>query len=148
MTQDLASLNVLTETIIACAVRVHRALGPGLLESAYTACLSYELDTSGLSVAQAQPVPLEYGNVRLDCGYRLDIVVNDHVILEIKSVKRLAPIHEAQLQTYLKLTGYPAGLLMNFNVELVTRGIKRRLNPRPASRFVLGVADSANKASP
>lgn len=125
MQQDLLKLNELTDAIIAGAIKVHRALGPGLLESAYIACLAYELTRSGLGVSQQQPVPLRYEDVRLDCGYRLDIVVNDYVILEVKSVKHLAPIHEAQLLTYLKLTGYPAGLLMNFNVELVTRGIKR-----------------------
>ena len=137
MELDLVKLNELTDAIIAGAIKVHRALGPGLLESAYTACPSHELRRSGLGVTEQQPIPLQYGDVRLDCGYRLDVVVNDRVILEIKSVKQLAPIHEAQMQTYLKLTGYPAGLLINFNVALVTQGIKRRLNPRPARRFLL-----------
>lgn len=148
MKQDLAKLNELTDTIIGCAVKVHRALGPGLLESAYICCLAHELRHSGLRITEQQPVPLQYEEVTLDCGYRLDIVVNDHVILEIKSVKHLAPIHEAQVQTYLKLTGYPAGLLMNFNVELVTTGIKRRLNPNPASRFLIAEApDIVDSAS-
>jgi GxxExxY protein len=136
MSVDLDKLNPLTDSIIGAALAVHRGLGPGLLESAYIACLVYELREAGLSIVTQRPVLVEYGEVRLDCAYRLDLLVNDHVVVEVKSVKRLLAIHEAQLLTYLKLSGYPAGLLFNFNVELLVHGIRRRLNPKPASRFM------------
>jgi GxxExxY protein len=131
----LASINPVTEPIIAAAIKVHRALGPGLLESAYIACMAYELKHAGLQLASEVMVPIVYQGVRLDCGYRLDFVVNDLVIVEVKSVTLLASIHQAQVLTYLKLTGYPAALLINFNVDLVVNGVKRLLNPRPAARF-------------
>ena len=130
------NLNEGTGSIIAGAIRVHKALGPGLLESVYTVCLIYDLRRSGFHVESQRAVPIIYGEVALDCGYRLDMVVNDLVVVELKAIDRFAPIHTAQMLTYLKLTGYPIGLLINFNVPLLKQGIKRVLNPRPASRFL------------
>ena len=127
---DLRKVNELTDVILGAAIKVHRALGPGLLESAYIACLVYELHRLGLPIKTQRKLPLEYGDIRLDCGYRLDIVVDGLVILEIKSTRRLAPIHTAQVLTYLRLTGCPVGLLINFNVILLKHGIRRLLNPR------------------
>jgi GxxExxY protein len=135
MSDSLAELNARTERIIGLAVKVHRALGPGLLESVYIACLAYELRRSGLRIDVERRLPVEYEDVRLDCGFRLDIVVENEVILEIKSIKALSPIHTAQILTYLKLTGYPVGLLLNFNMELMKQGIKRLLNPNPGNRL-------------
>src|SRR5688500_7309518 len=103
MPQDLAKLNVLTSKVIAAAVHVHRELGPGLLESVYCACLAYELRKDGLPLVIGRPVPVRYDGVQLDCAFRLDMVAADHVVLEIKSVRQLAPIHMAQLLTYLRL---------------------------------------------
>jgi len=104
---------------------VHRRLGPGLLESAYEACLLYELRLQGISVKAQQPLPVFYKDVMLDCGYRLDLLVEDEVIIEIKSVKELVAIHEAQLLSYLKLSNCRRGLLINFNVKALKKGIKR-----------------------
>jgi GxxExxY protein len=115
----------LTGKIIGAAIDVHRALGPGLLESAYEACLVYELRLRELKVEQQKPLPIFYKDVMLDCGYRLDLVVEDQVIVEIKSVGELAPIHEAQLLSYLKLSDYKIGLLINFNVKILKEGIRR-----------------------
>ena len=118
----------LTWTIINCAITVHKALGPGLLESAYFACLVVELRSRGLQVDVDVKVPIEYRGVKVDCAYRLDAVVNGIVVLELKSVAAILPVHEAQLVTYLKLTGKPVGLLLNFNVQVMKEGIKRKLN--------------------
>jgi GxxExxY protein len=137
MAIDLNRVNPLTEAAIGAAIKVHRALGPGLLESVYLACLVFELRRSGLSVKANVPLPVEYDEVRISIGFRLDIVVEDYVILELKSVKKLAAIHDAQVLTYLKLSGYPVGLLMNFNVTLLKTGLKRLLNPQPAQRFIV-----------
>ncbi len=116
----------LTGAIIGAAVDVHRALGPGLLESAYEACLIYELRLRKLKVEAQQPLPIFYKDVMLDCGYRLDMVVEDQVIIEIKSVNGIAPIHEAQLLSYLRLYGAcTRGLLINFNVKRLVEGIRR-----------------------
>ena len=116
----------LTGNIIGAAIDVHRALGPGLLESAYEACLLYELRLRRLRVEAQKPLPIFYKDVMLDCGYRLDLVVEDKVIIEIKSVSAIAPIHEAQLLSYLKLYGTCArGLLINFNVKRLVEGIRR-----------------------
>ena len=117
--------NHVTEAVIGSAIEVHRALGPGLLESAYEACLAYELGRRGLRVERQKPVPLTYGSVRLDCGYRADLVVEDRVMVELKSVDRLEPIHEAQLLSYLKISGLSVGLLINFNVKMLKAGIRR-----------------------
>jgi len=120
-----AHLNQVTQAIIGAAIAVHRALGPGLLESAYEACLAFELKDRGLSVIQQQPLPVVYRQVHLDCAYRLDLRVEDKVIVEIKSVDALLPIHKAQLLSYSKLSGCPVGLLINFNVGVLKDGIVR-----------------------
>lgn len=123
------AVNALTWKIIGCAIAVHKALGPGLLESAYLACLIEELRSAGLKVEVGVPVPLVYRGIKLKCGYRLDLLVEDTVILELKTVIQILAIHEAQLVTYLKLTGKPIGLLLNFNVAVMKEGgITRKIN--------------------
>ena len=124
-------LNQITEQIIGAAIAVHRALGPGLLESAYEACLACELTQQGLKVETQRPLPIIYREVKLDCGYRLDLLVEDAVIVELKSVDRLVPIHTAQLMSYLKLSGCKVGLLINFNETLLKNGIVRKVNDFP-----------------
>jgi len=119
------NLNEITETIIGAAIEVHRALGPGLLESAYEACLAYELVERGVKVERQKELPLRYREVDLDCGYRLDLLVEDAVVVEVKSVDRLEPIHDAQVLSYLRLSGRHLGLLINFNVKMLKTGIKR-----------------------
>jgi GxxExxY protein len=118
----------LTGAIIGAAVEVHRELGPGLIESAYEVCLCHELSVRGLSFQRQVPLPVRYKKVKLDCGYRLDIVVEDIVVLELKSVESLQGIHEALLMTYLRLSNKPVGLLINFNVPVLKDGIVRRVN--------------------
>jgi GxxExxY protein len=115
----------LTGKIVECAITVHRLLGPGLLESAYEECLQYELRTSGLNTLKQFPMPLVYKEKKLDIGYRIDLLVEDKVIIEVKSVDALNPIHLAQLMTYLKLSGCRIGLLINFNVSFLKDGIRR-----------------------
>ena len=115
----------LTEQIIGAAIEVHRALGPGLLESAYRACLAHEFALRGLTFEQEKPLPVEYKEVRLDCGYRLDFLVEGKVVVELKAVDNLHPIHEAQMLTYLRLIRCRVGLLLNFNVTKLRDGIKR-----------------------
>jgi len=122
---DQEALNALTGRTIGCAIEVHKALGPGLLESAYDDCLCHELSLSGVQFKRKVPVPVSYKGIKLDSGYQLDILVEDLVIVELKSVDSLLPVHEAQLLTYLKLTAKPVGLLVNFNVSVLTKGIKR-----------------------
>ena len=117
--------DTLTGDIIGAAIEVHRALGPGLLESAYEACLMYELRLRRLNIEHQKPLPIFYKDVILDCGYRLDIVVENQVIVEIKSVSGIAPIHEAQLLSYLKMSDYKRGLLINFNVTMLKDGLRR-----------------------
>ena len=118
-------LEQLTGQIIGAAIEVHKQLGPGLLESTYQACLCHELELRGISFECQKPLPLEYKGIKLECGYRIDLLVAGLVIVEIKSVEALAPIHEAQLLTYLKLTGVKVGLLINFNVVVLKEGIRR-----------------------
>ena len=120
-------LTGLTEKIIAAAMDVHRALGPGLLESAYELCLCRELILQGLAFERQKPIPIEYKGVKLDCGYRADLVVEDSVLVEIKPVEDLTPIHDAQLLSYLRLGGWNVGLIFNFNVHLLKHGIRRRV---------------------
>ena len=120
--------NQITETVIGCAIEIHRALGPGLLESAYEECLCYELKEVKLSFRRQVLLPLNYKGVRLDCGYIMDVVVEDLVVIELKTVERILPIHEAQLITYFKLSGHSVGLLMNFNVAVMKSGIRRLVN--------------------
>ena len=115
----------LTGQIIGAAIEVHKQLGPGLLESTYQACLCHELELRGISFECQKRLPLEYKGIKLDCGYRIDLLVAGLVIVEIKSVEALAPIHEAQLLTYLKLTGVKVDLLINFNVVVLKSGIRR-----------------------
>jgi len=115
----------LTGQMTGAAIEVHKQLGPGLLESTYQACLCHELELRGISFECQKPLPLEYKGVKLECGYRIDLLVAGLVIVEIKSVEALAPIHEAQLLTYLKLTGVKVGLLINFNVVVLKEGIRR-----------------------
>jgi len=117
--------NNLTGKIIGAAIDIHRALGPGLLESAYEACLIYELRLRKLNVESQKAIPIFYKDVMLDCGYRADLVVNDQVIIEIKSIAGISGIHEAQLMSYLKLSDCRYGLLINFNVKLLREGIRR-----------------------
>ena len=117
----------LTDRIIGAAIEVHRALGPGLLESAYQTCLAHELSTRGLTFEQQKPLPVEYKGVRLDCGYRLDFLVADKVVVELKAVDNLHPVHEAQLMTYMKLAGCKVGLLINFNEVLLKDGVRHRV---------------------
>ena len=120
--------NVLSEKVIGAAIEVHKALGPGLLESAYEECLCFELIQEGLYIERQVTLPIVYKEVKLDYGYRLDIVVEDLVIIELKTVEKSMPIHEAQLLTYLKLTNRKLGLLLNFNVPVLKDGIKRIVN--------------------
>jgi GxxExxY protein len=119
--------NRLTEQIIGAAIEVHRELGPGLLESAYEACLEFELRQRGLLVERQRKLPIVYKGIRIQCGYRLDLVVEQLIILELKAVERVERIHEAQLLSYLKLFGCCLGLLLNFNVEVMKQGIRRRV---------------------
>ena len=126
-TEVVKDINQLTELVIGCAIEVHRTLGPGLLESTYEICLCHELIIRGLRFETQVPIPVEYKGVKLDCGYRADLVVNDLVLVEIKSVDSLMPIHEAQLLSYLKLGGWKIGLLINFNVQLLKQGLRRRV---------------------
>jgi GxxExxY protein len=119
--------DLLTEKVIGFAMEVHRQLGPGLLESAYEECLCYELGQSGLGFRRQVPLPIVYKSVRLDCGYRIDVVVEKQVILELKTVDRLMPIHEAQMLTYLKLSGLHIGLLLNFNSAVLKDGMRRMM---------------------
>ncbi|MCK6502688.1 GxxExxY protein [Myxococcota bacterium] len=128
--QDPASQ--VTDQILGAAIAVHRALGPGLLESAYEACLAYELHTCGIQFERQVPLPVQYRGVRIDCGYKLDLLVEGLVVVEVKAVERLLPVHQAQVLTYLKLSKHPVGLLLNFNVPLLRDGIRRFvLDPAP-----------------
>jgi GxxExxY protein len=121
-------VNRISGAVIGCAIEVHRFLGPGLLESAYESCLAHELISKGHRVERQRPVPVAYRGTRLDCGYRMDLVVDELLVVEIKAVDRLVALHSAQLLSYLKLSGLPLGLLINFNVVLLKQGV-RRLKP-------------------
>ena len=122
---DDDQLNSITERIIGAAIEVHKALGPGLLESAYHACLTHELKLRGLEVETEKELPVVYKAIRLDCGYRLDLLVETTVIVELKAAQEVNAVHEAQVLSYLRLSGYPVGLLINFNVRQLTEGIRR-----------------------
>lgn len=121
-------LNELSEKIIGCAIKVHRTLGPGLLESTYEVCLVHELKKAGLQVERQVSLPIFYDGIKLDADYQLDVLVEDKIILELKSVEKLLPIHEAQILTYLKLADKKLGLLINFNVTVLKNGLKRKIN--------------------
>ena len=130
----MKTLNELTDAIIGAAIEVHRVLGPGLLESTYEMCLCRELSIRGIPFERQIPIPVEYKGVKLDCGYRADIVVDETILIEIKAVDSVLSIHDAQLLSYLKLGGWKIGLLINFNVELLKHGLRRR---------VLGLSEEA-----
>lgn len=133
--QEKDELDSITRRIIGAAIEVHRSLGPGLPESAYEACLACELHNLGLKIERQKPLPVAYKHVNLDCGYRLDLIVEDAVIVEIKAVDQLAPIHDAQLLSNLRLSGKRVGLLMNFHVRVLKNGLKRIVNEFPDSAF-------------
>ncbi|CAN5139559.1 GxxExxY protein [soil metagenome] len=117
----------LTEAVIGAAIEVHRALGPGLLESTYEACLCRELSLRGLAFERQKPIAVEYKGAKVDCGYRVDLLVAGRVVVELKAVDALAPITDAQLLTYLRLGGWTVGLIINFNVHLLKQGIRRKV---------------------
>jgi GxxExxY protein len=124
---DMNELNKITERIIGAGIEVHKALGPGLLESAYEECLCRELTLREIAFERQKPLPVAYKGIKLDCGYRLDLLVENAVVVEIKAVECVQPIHEAQLLTYLKLGGWKLGLLINFNVPVLKDGVRRRI---------------------
>ncbi len=134
MLLDDQRLNDLTGRILASAIEVHRVLGPGLFESVYHPCLRFELAERGLQFATQQSIPIVYKTIRLPAAYRIDVIVEDQVVVEIKSVDALAPLHSSQLLTYLRLTERPAGLLINFNVPTLMSGVRRLINPRVGKR--------------
>ncbi|HXG65067.1 MAG TPA: GxxExxY protein [Blastocatellia bacterium] len=118
-------INQITQAVIGAAIEVHRALGPGLLESAYRACLCKELAVRGIPFERERPLPLEYKGIHLECGYRIDILVANAVVVELKAIEALAPVHQAQLLSYLRLGGWQVGLLINFHVPVLKDGIRR-----------------------
>jgi len=120
-------VNVLTKEIIGAAIEVHRHLGPGLLESVYQQCLAKELELRKIPFRYEWPLPLDYKGLRMKCGYRIDILVADLVVVEAKSIEAIAPVHEAQLLTYMRLGGWKVGLLINFNVLVLKNGIRRKV---------------------
>ena len=123
-----ADLNIITGEIVDSAMKVHSALGPGLLESAYKACLAFELADRGLAVESEVPLPVTYRGIKLNAAYRIDFIVADSVIVEVKAVEKILPVHRAQLLAYLKLSGKKLGLLLNFNVPRLKDGITRLAN--------------------
>ena len=127
MKKSIAEINQITRGVIGAAIEVHRQLGPGLLESSYRECLCRELLLRGIPFEREKPLPLEYKGIHLGCGYRLDLLVDNSVVVEIKAIEALAPIHEAQLLTYLRIGGWRVGLLINFNVAVLKNGIRRRI---------------------
>jgi GxxExxY protein len=132
MHPDAKRLNDLSDQIIGAAIVVHRALGPGLLEAPYEECLCHELEKLGLRFERQKPLQLVYGNVKLACAYRMDVVVENSVVVEVKAIAKVERVHEAQLISYLKLAGLPLGLLLNFNVRNVgSQGIVRKVNDFP-----------------
>ena len=126
-------LDGITRRIIGAAIEVHKHLGPGLLESAYESCLAFELAERSLVIERQKPLPLKYKEVELDCGYKLDLVVEDAIIVELKAVDQLLPIHDAQLLSYLRISGKSVGLLINFHVRVLKHGLKRIVNEFPDS---------------
>ena len=118
-------INEITQKIIGCVIEVHRHLGPGLLESAYEECLAFELIKTGLNIKRQQPTPVIYKEIKLDCGYRIDILVENSVVVELKVVDIIIPVHEAQILTYMKFANKSIGLLINYNVTVLKNGIKR-----------------------
>jgi len=137
-------LDEISHRIIGAAIEVHRHLGPGLLESAYQSCLAFELKQLGVKLEEQKPLPVVYKQVRLDCGYRLDLVVEDEIIVEIKAIEKLLPIHEAQLLSYLRLAKKRVGLLMNFHVPVLKNGLKRIVNEFPDAKWEKRQASQAD----
>ncbi len=140
--QESDRLDQMSRRIIGAAIEVHRHLGPGLLESAYQSCLAFELKQRGLRVEEQKPLPVTYKDVKLDSGYRLDLVVEDEVIVEVKAIEKLLPIHDAQLLSYLRLAHKKVGLLLNFHVPVLKDGLKRIVNKFPDARVI----DTASNA--
>jgi len=138
--------NEITKRVIGFAIDVHRGLGPGLLESAYEECLCYELARSDIQFRRQVELPILYKGVKLDCGYHMDLVVDDLVIVEVKAIESLLPIHGAQLLTYLKLSGKSVGLLINFNVPVLKAGLKRIVNQFPDSSASLRLCGENSNA--
>ncbi len=136
-------LDGISEAVIGAAIEVHRALGPGLLESAYQGCLSFELTARGFIVEREREIPVIYKKARLDCGYRVDLLVANELIVEVKSVDQFHPVHAAQLLSYLRLSGLHVGLLINFNVKVLTSGIRRIVNGYPDVRHPLRASASS-----
>ncbi len=126
-TETRKGLNELTEIVIGCAIDVHRALGPGLLESTYELCLCRELSLRNIPFERQKPIPVIYKGVKLDCGYRADLIVDGRLLVEIKSIEQVSGIHDAQLLSYLKLSSMKVGLLINFNVRTLTQGVHRKV---------------------
>ena len=122
------TLDSITRRVIGAAIEVHRVLGPGVLESTYPACLVHDLGERGMCVTERVALPVRYKGVQLECGYRLDLFVNDHVVIEVKSAEAVTPVQRAQLLSYLKLSGYKIGLLINFNVRVLKDGVVRLVN--------------------
>lgn len=118
-------VNKTTEVVIGAAIEVHKHLGPGLLESAYEECLCHELSLRNIAFKRQVPLPVVYKGTKLDCGYRIDLLVNDEVIVELKAVESISPIHEAQALTYMRLGNWKVGLILNFNVPILVKGVKR-----------------------
>ena len=120
-------VNVITENIIGASIDVHKALGPGLLESTYEECLCYELEQRKIQYVRQYNLPIKYKDVHIDCGYRIDLLIEEKVVVELKAVERLLPLHDAQLLSYLKSGNWKVGLLINFNVPVLIRGIRRKI---------------------
>ena len=144
--EEKINLDLITRRIIGAAIEVHRHLGPGLLESAYQTCLAFELRQLGRKVEEQKPLPVMYKDVKLDCGYRLDLVIDDAVVAEIKAVERLMPIHDAQLLSYLRLSKRRVGLLINFHVQMLKDGLKRIVNEFPD--LAISAYSAVGKSSP
>lgn len=134
---DKERLDQITRRVIGAAIEVHKTVGPGLLESAYQVCLAFELREQGLKVEEQLPLPVIYKNVKLDCGYRIDLLVENEIVIEIKAIESLAPIHDAQLLSYLRLSRKRVGLLMNFYMRVLKDGLKRIVNEFPDSAHSL-----------
>lgn len=130
-TATAAALNEITSRIIESAIEIHRAFGPGLLESSYLGCLTHDLTAARLAVRTQLPIPLIYKSFSIDCAYRADLIVDEHVLVEVKAIEAFAPIHSQQLLTYLRLGNYPVGLLLNFGAPTMKAGIKRIVNHFP-----------------
>lgn len=139
-----SEINRVTKQIIGAAIEVHSVLGPGLLESAYEACLAHELVRRGLRVERQRPVPVVYKGVELDCGYRIDLLVEDAVVVELKAVEAWLPVHEAQVISYLKLSGHHVGLLINFNVVRLRDGLRRLVHGLPESPSASSASSAVN----